>query len=367
MPDGSCVPKGTKPDGTGCTPEDDDGNACTQPGCRGGACVNDYEIKVCPPSTGDLCNLDMTCDPGSGACVPVDPEPVNCNDFNPCTSDYCDPTVGCLSDPITCPDDGDPCTIDSCSPVSGCGIPDPACGGKCVGPASQQECADDRVFMRGEDGSTACCMPDRTYPLILRLSCNRSIADEDDLLVYKYQHHKSAVMNCECFEYCYWDRKDHNGVQQGCFDPSTRITLADGSSRPIMELQAGDMLLNPLTGKAAPLKVLVGSGEQLPMVEVEIGGSRVKVTQTHPFLTTAGLKQARELTIGDRLYLDGRNIVEVSSLIQLPVVSDQFVVNVELDIDSNDPVDYMIIANGIPSADLTIQRELEADRRAAER
>jgi hypothetical protein len=41
----------------------------------------------------------------------------SCNDLNPCTSDTCSPTQGCVHAPLTgnaC-DDGNPCTVDTCN------------------------------------------------------------------------------------------------------------------------------------------------------------------------------------------------------------------------------------------------------------
>jgi len=42
-----------------------------------------------------------------------------CDDNDPCTTDACDPTLGCAHVPFTC-DDGNPCTDDLCDPVLHC-------------------------------------------------------------------------------------------------------------------------------------------------------------------------------------------------------------------------------------------------------
>ena len=44
---------------------------------------------------------------------------VDCDDFDACTTDSCDPILGCQHVPITC-DDGLDCTDDACDPVTGC-------------------------------------------------------------------------------------------------------------------------------------------------------------------------------------------------------------------------------------------------------
>src|SRR5436309_982667 len=57
----------------------------------------------------------------AGGCVGIDGQPRGCDDHNPCTTDSCQPGVGCVNvpNPLSC-DDGNPCTDDSCDPVSGC-------------------------------------------------------------------------------------------------------------------------------------------------------------------------------------------------------------------------------------------------------
>jgi slime mold repeat-containing protein len=92
----------------------DDGNACTQTDtCQAGACVGGDPV-VC--TSQDKCHDDGVCDPASGVCSSP---ATSCADGNLCTSDSCDPDLGCLHVPISC-DDGNPCTADSCAPASGC-------------------------------------------------------------------------------------------------------------------------------------------------------------------------------------------------------------------------------------------------------
>ncbi|MBI4427151.1 MAG: hypothetical protein HY569_01555 [Candidatus Magasanikbacteria bacterium] len=134
----SCVPA------TGCVYAAafcDDGDACTDDSCdpQTGLCV--YAPVVC--NDGDLCNGVETCDPTTGC---VAGEPLVCDDENPCTDDPCDKLAGCQyvannnpcddenactendvcadgvcvpGAPLDC-DDGDDCTTDSCDPIIGC-------------------------------------------------------------------------------------------------------------------------------------------------------------------------------------------------------------------------------------------------------
>jgi len=62
----------------------------------------------------DDCTTDY-CDNLSGLCHH---ERLICDDENYCTTDLCNPTLGCRF--ILCCDDGDPCTEDLCEPSQGC-------------------------------------------------------------------------------------------------------------------------------------------------------------------------------------------------------------------------------------------------------
>jgi hypothetical protein len=146
----------------------DDGNPCTVTDqCLGGSC-NPGSLFNC--DDGDNCTLD-SCDPESGLCqhAPspdgecddanpctlvdqciggkcIGSVPPDCDDENVCTTDYCDPTSGCvhLLNSAPCDDgnlcttkdqcnlgqcaggpaltciDNNPCTDDGCGPESGC-------------------------------------------------------------------------------------------------------------------------------------------------------------------------------------------------------------------------------------------------------
>jgi len=50
--------------------------------------------------------------------VPICRRDEDCNDGDPCTVGDCDPTVGCVHEPLDCTDDD--CTADACDPVLGC-------------------------------------------------------------------------------------------------------------------------------------------------------------------------------------------------------------------------------------------------------
>jgi hypothetical protein len=119
----------------------DDGNPCTDNSCDPATgCVTAMNDALCDDE--DVCTVGDHC--VNGECV--HDEEVQCNDFNVCTDDVCDPDNGCTfslnqgpcddfdactvgehcaagvcmdGDPVDC-DDGDECTVDSCDNVVGC-------------------------------------------------------------------------------------------------------------------------------------------------------------------------------------------------------------------------------------------------------
>ena len=108
---GTCAGGGCQIDRNLC----DDGNPCTDDICANpttGACTHSNNAASC--STGALCTVQMTC--SDGTCQGGVPR--NCDDGNVCTTDSCDPSVGCVHAPNPgLPDadnDGVPDPCDNC-------------------------------------------------------------------------------------------------------------------------------------------------------------------------------------------------------------------------------------------------------------
>lgn len=86
----------------------DDGLACTADRCRGGRCVREPRDARCRDT---VCTVGR-CDPSLG-CVA---EPIGCDDGVACTVDRCEEATGCLSEP-----DDDLCPISHrCDAARGC-------------------------------------------------------------------------------------------------------------------------------------------------------------------------------------------------------------------------------------------------------
>ncbi len=108
----------------------DDGNECTVDACNtDGSCKH---IKL----TGIACNDQNICTAFdqcmSGICLGG--SPLDCNDNDSCSTDFCDPFTGCKHTPASdgvCPDDGNACTMDVCK-VGSCTHPNAKDGIPCA-------------------------------------------------------------------------------------------------------------------------------------------------------------------------------------------------------------------------------------------
>ena len=119
-----------------CTPPDVspciDGNPCTADNCVVDHCENPRLPDDASCADSDVCNGDETCQ--SGQCTAG--TPLQCDDHKFCTTDSCDPVLGCVNAPSADHDccevgdacnDGEACTTDACVdhhctnvPVSNC-------------------------------------------------------------------------------------------------------------------------------------------------------------------------------------------------------------------------------------------------------
>lgn len=89
--------------------ECDDANPCTTDSCDvpTGHCSSQAVADGTSCADANVCNGAETCT--AGVCTAG--TPLNCDDGNECTTDTCDPLLGCQSTPLP---DGTPCSLGSC-------------------------------------------------------------------------------------------------------------------------------------------------------------------------------------------------------------------------------------------------------------
>ncbi len=140
----------------------DDGNANDCDACRSDCTLPIQPCPICTSGSTEACTAcaDTTdCDPLracgasaclAGVCTPVTPP--NCDDANPCTTDTCDPTSGCVNAPVVCQD------ATACDGTLAC---DPATGQCVSGPAPTCDDGDDCTENVCSEPGATCTYPDR--------------------------------------------------------------------------------------------------------------------------------------------------------------------------------------------------------------
>jgi hypothetical protein len=153
----------------------------------------------------------------------------------------------------------------------------------------------------------------------------------------------------------------------GCFDLLTKIRMADGSDRLITDLRNGEFVLNPVTGRPAKITKLTIGPEEKPLINVSVGDSTVRVTDTHPFMTRRGWVMAKHLRQTDLILSAGRKYLPVGK-VELGA-RGRTVVNLALDGPADQPDLHYVLADGVVTGDLVIQNmlSLRAETAAAER
>lgn len=138
----------------------------------------------------------------------------------------------------------------------------------------------------------------------------------------------------------------------GCFAGNTKLRMSDGSERKVSEIGENDLVLNPFYQSPVRVKNVVKGPEKKALYEVSLGVEKIEVTEDHPFLTSRGWVQTTMLRAGD-LLVGGTKNRRVASVRKLNYNGPTDVWNFELDTD--DSYGHMVLANGIPTGDLTTQ------------
>ncbi len=146
----------------------------------------------------------------------------------------------------------------------------------------------------------------------------------------------------------------------GCFASSTQIMMADGSHKKASEIEEDDWVLNPHYKAPVRVKKVVKGPEKKSLWEVKYENQKVVVTEDHPFLTQQGWVQTVALKAGEVLVGDGK-AKKVLSVKKLNYKAPDDVWNFELDTD--DTYGHMVLANGIPTGDLTTQLNLKIENK----
>ena len=148
------------------------------------------------------------------------------------------------------------------------------------------------------------------------------------------------------------------GSNHGCFAEGTMITLADGSAKRAEDIVKDDMVLNPATGKPARIIHVIDSPEEHPLIALSYGSGILRVTQTHPMLTHSGLKKANELSLSDEIQGADGAFHKLTSIAELPIEAGQYVINFEMEADSEAEAEHMLLADGIVTGDMILQLKL---------
>lgn len=141
-------------------------------------------------------------------------------------------------------------------------------------------------------------------------------------------------------------------VRWGCFAADTRLTLQDGREKCVCDIHAGDCLRTASGSSVKVTGMLVGAEKELVTIETE-QGSLLRVSKTHPVITTDGIRQARDITTKDQI-LNAAGKPEPVKFAYL-CEYDGKVYNPETDGPEGNAA--ILIANGLQAGDAGLQNQ----------
>lgn len=120
----------------------------------------------------------------------------------------------------------------------------------------------------------------------------------------------------------------------GCFLRGTKVTLADGSLKPIEEITTHDSVLS-YNGKSAEpakvAKVFIHAKERRYLVIVTDDGRQIKVTPSHPVFTGKDYKDAGTLKKGESLFVLAQGKLQATTIKSITVKNETVkVYNIEV-------------------------------------
>lgn len=237
------------------------------------------------------------------------------------------------------------------------------------------------------DAHECCCglpmraLPDGSYPerncalavkclptldnLLLDRNGNGQARDDDiigDSFPLPYPDPAPALPPGDCVYVCPGTGEDVSiRWKTGCFAPDVMITMSDGSMRRADQIRPGDLLFSPHLKGAIAVRSVVAGPEALPMYRIATSHETIEVTTWHPLFTPAGLVAAKDLKPGDQLLTASGDAEEIITIERPVLPESKNVWNFEVDVDSPDPRAHTLIANGVVSGDLALQRELQGE------
>jgi len=167
--------------------------------------------------------------------------------------------------------------------------------------------------------------------------------------------------------------------QAGCFSPETLVLMGDGvTSKMITSINQGDYVWNPVKKKPVRVRKIVQGPELKPLFEIGYGPYRTHVTEEHPMVLqksvngsfhktalnssgeslNATVRIASEVTIDDKILGADGQFHQVSVVRKLPLKANQYVINLELDGESDSVQDHLIVADGIITGDYFVQTSI---------
>jgi hypothetical protein len=149
-------------------------------------------------------------------------------------------------------------------------------------------------------------------------------------------------------------------TMRGCFDPSTKITMADGTLKRVDQIAMNDHVANPLTGGFG-IVVRITKGPEAEKGMYEIGYDQtnfVVVTSKHPFITSKGLKQAKDLVAGDEIAVKN-GYKKIGHVLHRKADKSQQVFNFALATGKDGEIMHAVEADGVVTGDLFLQERLE--------
>lgn len=172
----------------------------------------------------------------------------------------------------------------------------------------------------------------------------------------------------------------------GCFPPGVAISMADGSSKLVEDVVAGDLIWNPVQKRAVKVLQIVEGPEKRPLVKITTDSTSLTTSQEHPIRVASpaeggfvqvstlshdppnqgalwSVQQARAVKVGDRIELSSGETSRVTSVSEVPAEEGLYVINFVLEGTADDEDARMLVADGVVTGDLVVQQRLARQKK----